>query len=1089
MLGEPGAGKTTTVLELARDLIARARESAAESPPVVLALSTWRGQHKNLLDWLVAELGLRYQVPRRVATNWLEEGRLVLLLDGLDEVVPDRRAACVDAINAFAEAHPPAGLAVTCRVAEYDALATKLRLRSAICLQPLTPGQIDRYFKAAGASLEPLRAALREDAGLRELARSPLMLSVMTMAWRDAPADTRAPFAANRTPEELRHNLFDAYVQAALKRRGKATGQFAAEQTVAWLAWLAQRMKENGHTIFALEQLQPGWLDGAWRQLGYFLASRMLGTVGLALPSLVFQKLSGEGRLALAGLGAGVGAYIGVIDFAIARYGWGGHRRAALRLWAQLGGLLTMTIGLLIFAGSVDEAMGPYLVLVMLAFCAPVDVRGLDIKPTGSIQWAWRHALARGLTALACMNAAVVIGFVVNFCLTVGQDGWAKGWETMGDGLFWGLAVAAVAVGAAWARFRPRPTFQHLAWAVTLVIYGGQIGGVFGPPGWGWEKLLFQFMPATLLGVFSGFGSTLIDPARPQQAGPWFWLRVPVTAFLMVGFVMMIPVVMMVPMVRSDPSAGDLAQLAGTAGLVGGLSGLVAFLRFGGFNGAQHFLLRWLLARGGHLAPRPEAFLNHATQLALLQKVGLGYRFVHALLLQHLAVSGGRDTGRLPETAGTEMPGGTATWRGRTRLAASLGLMVAAGMFVWMIGMGSALHWTNVQYWNIPLVFFGTLMWSIALVIPLWLLSGRWLRASSGKALGGLYGLLALVTAYLAWDEQPVRPLTTTVQLAPVMPGTEKSYAVLKRFYGNQPASRAFKWPRLNFIETPQDDARWRQFLAEHRAEIEANWVALEPMRAWLDELNRFERIADLENNPLSWMGFNVMMRRVLLQNAMAVAALQALDGQGDAALSELLPLLEVGDKLETAARGKSVFETGRDLQGAALLGAAFVLDNARVSDSVRGRFAAALARGAHPEGVRRLFALRRAMLVAASRSPLQYDYYWRDPVTGAILDAVGWLEPVIFNRQATLNRWDRLLADLEELSLRRDFAGIERRWQEFAAAESRQRFKNIGGAWFSWSFQSRLNWEDRGKELAENYWKVEDRRAAVAEKLSGHGK
>jgi len=85
VLGEPGAGKTTTVLELARDLIQRARAAAAEPAPVVLALSTWRGQHKDLLDWLVTELGLRYQVPKRVARGWLEEGRLVLILDGLDE--------------------------------------------------------------------------------------------------------------------------------------------------------------------------------------------------------------------------------------------------------------------------------------------------------------------------------------------------------------------------------------------------------------------------------------------------------------------------------------------------------------------------------------------------------------------------------------------------------------------------------------------------------------------------------------------------------------------------------------------------------------------------------------------------------------------------------------------------------------------------------------------------------------------------------------------------------------------------------------------------------------------------------------------
>lgn len=112
VLGEPGAGKTTTLLELARDLIARARGAPVEPVPVVLALSTWTDAQRDFSAWLITELGLRYQVPKRLAQSWLDEGRFVLLLDGLDEVTEGQRAACVGAVNAFAEAHPPSGLAV-----------------------------------------------------------------------------------------------------------------------------------------------------------------------------------------------------------------------------------------------------------------------------------------------------------------------------------------------------------------------------------------------------------------------------------------------------------------------------------------------------------------------------------------------------------------------------------------------------------------------------------------------------------------------------------------------------------------------------------------------------------------------------------------------------------------------------------------------------------------------------------------------------------------------------------------------------------------------------------------------------------------
>jgi len=41
VLGEPGSGKTTMLLELARDTIARAEKDSDEPIPVVFNLSSW----------------------------------------------------------------------------------------------------------------------------------------------------------------------------------------------------------------------------------------------------------------------------------------------------------------------------------------------------------------------------------------------------------------------------------------------------------------------------------------------------------------------------------------------------------------------------------------------------------------------------------------------------------------------------------------------------------------------------------------------------------------------------------------------------------------------------------------------------------------------------------------------------------------------------------------------------------------------------------------------------------------------------------------------------------------------------------------
>ncbi len=647
VLGEPGAGKTTTVLELARDLITRVRASAAEPAPVVFALSTWRGQHKNLADWMTAELGLRYQVPKRVAQTWLEEGRLVLILDGLDEVASEHRAACVAAINAFEHEHHPPGLAVTCRVVEYDALATKLRLRSAICLQPLTPEQIDRYFRAAGPGLDHLRTALRTDESLRELARSPLMLCVMTMAWR-GPAETAAPFGVSENSERVRNRLFGAYVTAALNRHGKAAGTYAPDKTIGWLGWLARRMKENGLTLFAPEHLQPGWLPGARSQLGYMLLTRTLGTLALALPMLIWSMPS-VSRPACSALAATVGLCFGLLDFTLLR-----SRRAEIdggsrRFWLMLLILvmLGMASGLLAWgfgfqAPSVKETMGQgmlYLLMAAFAFCAPVDVRALDIKPSDTMRWSWRQALGRFGVGVVGLNLLFAIGFTSAMVALIAESGWAYVARDLGKpfflaGLFTGAVAGVIVARRLWSKGR---IFAVCA-ACAAVSLGGQLGGLV--QSWevtGFMGMLLALGLAAFVGVFGGFTSGMVNPERGKRSGVWFWLRVPLLAFGVVGSLMIIPGIVIL-LRKTDRVDAEALRIVAVPSLILAIgAGLVAFFRFGGFNGLQHGILRWLLVRGGDLPPRAEKFFDHAAQLALMQKVGFGYRFIHALLLDHFA--------------------------------------------------------------------------------------------------------------------------------------------------------------------------------------------------------------------------------------------------------------------------------------------------------------------------------------------------------------------------------------------------------------------------------------------------------------------
>ncbi len=53
ILGAPGSGKTTLLLELAHDLIQRAKEDESEPIPVIFNLSSWATEPRPLEEWLI----------------------------------------------------------------------------------------------------------------------------------------------------------------------------------------------------------------------------------------------------------------------------------------------------------------------------------------------------------------------------------------------------------------------------------------------------------------------------------------------------------------------------------------------------------------------------------------------------------------------------------------------------------------------------------------------------------------------------------------------------------------------------------------------------------------------------------------------------------------------------------------------------------------------------------------------------------------------------------------------------------------------------------------------------------------------------
>ncbi len=296
ILGDPGSGKTTTLLTLARDLLRRAQIDDAHPIPVVLNLSSWGEKQLSITEWLVEELNAKYQVPRQVGQHWVDGDELLLLLDGLDEINEEARTACVKAINAYRRDHGFVDVVVCSRITDYDLLSARFTLNGAIIVQPLNREQVKSYFKQLGSEFEDVIAIINKDEAFFELCQSPLMISIISLTI----ASERQTLLSLTQPEDLRDTIFDTFIEQTLtspKHQSHYSADFIRDQ----LGWLARQMQAQGQSIFQIENLQPNWLGrDRVRDFSrlYTVAVTLLFTVFWFLGQLPFIRIDEPGMMA-----------------------------------------------------------------------------------------------------------------------------------------------------------------------------------------------------------------------------------------------------------------------------------------------------------------------------------------------------------------------------------------------------------------------------------------------------------------------------------------------------------------------------------------------------------------------------------------------------------------------------------------------------------------------------------------------------------------------------------------------------------------------------------------------------------------------
>jgi hypothetical protein len=591
ILGEPGSGKTTTLLELAASLTQRARNDHKERVPIVLNLSSWE-KSQSLDKWIAAELSTKYRVPLKIAMTWLAQDYFLPLLDGLDEVQIAIQPECVAAINEFIERNNPSGLVVSCRLAEYQWLPERLKLNGAICLEPLSPQDVNKFLIAGGTQLAGLQQALNSDPILQELSRSPLMLSIMSMACEGADSEALISGKGD-SPKARRDAIFKLYVERMFQRKRSITSQFSQEQTMGWLSWLARKMVEQSQSMFMVEELQPYWLSLNRQWLAYEAVTAMSIGLLFGLIIMLFLMLPTVDHMLLdtwllglatrvASVMAGmltIGPLIALSILLGCRSNWPVQNG----VMSGLAGGLVFAIASWMFWGpsirlSISSLISSSLFIGMLVGLGIGSLKEIHLVQTELIQWsqAWKDIQ------------------------------WSQVWKKVIAGAIAGLAIGVIIIELDDIFYPDSSLRRGFEIRGYIVLWFGSLGGTVG----------------ALVGMLGNSHKVKVNKSVPGEG-----IKLSIKNGLSVVFASLLIL-------------GPYSVIRGVSWeafvLSMGLLSIVG-LGHGGAAVIKHYSLRLILWLTGSTPFRFIPFLDHCAKLILLKKVGGGYIFIHRILLEYFA--------------------------------------------------------------------------------------------------------------------------------------------------------------------------------------------------------------------------------------------------------------------------------------------------------------------------------------------------------------------------------------------------------------------------------------------------------------------
>ncbi len=254
ILGKPGAGKTT----LLKYLTLQALDNQIEKMPIFISLHEWSNSRLDLMAFIVRQFEIcAFPDAELFIEHILIKGWAMMLFDGLDEVKAENegRARLTTTLNDFVKQYPKNKHLITCRIAASDYAFdgfTDVEIADFDDEQVTTFA--GKWFSDSPQKGERFLAELSkpDHRGLRELAKTPLLLALLCLAFEDT---LTFPPRRNEIYEEALEALLKKWDASRNIERDKVYRALSLGRKRQMFARIAAEYFEKGEIFFRQEDL------------------------------------------------------------------------------------------------------------------------------------------------------------------------------------------------------------------------------------------------------------------------------------------------------------------------------------------------------------------------------------------------------------------------------------------------------------------------------------------------------------------------------------------------------------------------------------------------------------------------------------------------------------------------------------------------------------------------------------------------------------------------------------------------------------------------------------------------------------------